>query len=580
MGAFPPGTLIASRFSLESLVANESGSWVYLARDTQAEAPPAGGGAAAPVLVVLRLISPAAVGPRRALLAADLGKAQRLTHKNLLRLIAFGEHEGQLYVVSEAPNGHSLRQIIDASRAQNATVGAQAAHTLLGHVANALTEVHHVLPHGALSPAVVHVERSGRVCLADVGLARGVPGLARRGAPAGFSDATYIAPEVVAGASASVPSDVYSLAVILYEALTGAPPTAPYQAPSQIDPSLSPSVDAVLARALAAAPQARPATAAALVEELGMALGIGLPMGGIPAGRNAPGSGPLGSSGARRFNPAEAAGLDADTERWLVQKDRLDYGPYSMAQIKHELERGTFAGHHMIVDTETGERVPLKEHPQLGEFTRLSERRLEAARRARAEQSLEVTEKKKSRVIFTVVGLLLIGVGLGAGYYILNRKAAESDALASRVGEADVDAFLKGVKLDFTQHKKARPAGRRSGGGSSKGGADEWNNDMVLGDVTKGGGDESLSDDEIQRVMMGNYRKLVPCVMEEKRRNPGTSDFDIDFVVLGSGKVSAVKANGHQNGPLASCVLGRMQSFGFRKFNGNKTIASWSMAIR
>jgi hypothetical protein len=55
---------------------------------------------------------------------------------------------------------------------------------------------------------------------------------------------------------------------------------------------------------------------------------------------------------------------------------------------------------------------------------------------------------------------------------------------------------------------------------------------------------------------------------------------NIDFVVRGSGKVSAVKVNGQRGGPFPGCVLSRMQGFGFPKFNGTKTIASWSMSMR
>jgi len=104
---------------------------------------------------------------------------------------------------------------------------------------------------------------------------------------------------------------------------------------------------------------------------------------------------------------------------------------------------------------------------------------------------------------------------------------------------------------------------------------------MNIGDVTKsGGGDETLDDNVIQRVMMGSYRSLVPCIMQEKHRSPGLSDVSIDFVVRGSGKVSAVKVNGQRGGAFPGCVLGRMQSFNFPRFNGSKTIASWSMSMR
>jgi hypothetical protein len=51
----------------------------------------------------------------------------------------------------------------------------------------------------------------------------------------------------------------------------------------------------------------------------------------------------------------------------------------------------------------------------------------------------------------------------------------------------------------------------------------------------------------------------------------------LDFVVRGNGKVSAVKVNG-QKGAFASCILSRMPTF--PKFNGSKTIASWSMSMR
>ena len=70
--------------------------------------------------------------------------------------------------------------------------------------------------------------------------------------------------------------------------------------------------------------------------------------------------------------------------------------------------------------------------------------------------------------------------------------------------------------------------------------------------------------------MMGNYRKLVPCLMDEKRRSPGLKDMDLEFIVAGNGKVSAVKVNGQRQGPFSGCVLNRMQSFNFPKYNGSR----------
>ena len=173
----------------------------------------------------------------------------------------------------------------------------------------------------------------------------------------------------------------------------------------------------------------------------------------------------------------------------------------------------------------------------------------------------------------------------GIGFYVLTRaERSGGGKLASREEEAEVDAFLKDVKINFASahvaKKGDKSAVRHSPGGGAANDA-EFNNDVTLGDVTKaGGGDETLDDGVIQKVMMGNYRSLVPCIMQERHKEPGLSDISLDFVVRGTGKVSAVKVNGQRGGPFASCVLGRMQTFGFPKFNGTKTIASWSMQMR
>jgi len=177
----------------------------------------------------------------------------------------------------------------------------------------------------------------------------------------------------------------------------------------------------------------------------------------------------------------------------------------------------------------------------------------------------------------------LLAVVGGVGWYVLSRKDMAGGKLASREEEAEVSSFLKDVKLSFQKAsvRKHGSGGHRSSGGA-KGDDADFNNDMNLGDVSnaKSGGDETLDDDVIQNVMMGHYRSLVPCIMQERHKSPGLSDINIDFVVLGTGRVSAVKVNGQRGGAFPGCVLGRMQGFGFPKFNGNKTIASWSMSMR
>jgi serine/threonine-protein kinase len=619
-GQIPAGATVGARFRIEALVQQDGASQTYRATDLGQGIPAA-----------VRVIPLRALGPAAAQLEADVERASALPHKNLVEMLMVGRESDFYFVATELLDGQTLREFIDGKQREGRGVSFKGACNLVTHIANGLEKAAAFMPHGGLSPANVWVNRAGRVKVADLGLCRTLTVLGRRGAPDGTPDHIYMAPEVVAGGPASPASDVYSLGVILYEVLTGRPPAAPLRPASQIAADAPPSVDAIIQRAVQRAPEARfhspmelrQALAAALAspEAPGPAPAPGATEGTAATRRamapievqeqarppqpqahpqphaQAPGSfphpgapapaGPAPAEGGRltlgrSFNVAEAAGGVADDtqERWLIQKDRLDFGPFSLAQIRAQIERGEIIGEHMIVDSDTGDRKKVKDFLPLREFTKVAERRLEQTRRARAEHQHENIEKRKSFVTAIIVTSLVVVVGGGLTWYIMSRKAAEGGKLASREEEAEVNAFLKGVKLNFEKAHVAKRGGGHKGGTRIADNDADFNNDMTLGDVTKGGGgDETLDDDVIQNVMMGHYRSLVPCIMQEKHKNPGVSDVNIDFVVLGSGSVKAVRVNG-QKGAFSSCIHDRMQHFGFPKFNGNKTIASWSMSMR
>jgi serine/threonine protein kinase len=237
--------------------------------------------------------------------------AATLRHPHVVTVIDCGvEPGGAAYIVMEYVAGPTLADRLGAGVPP-------AADTLrvAGQVAAALDHAHGAgIVHRDVKPANILLGGEAVARLGDFGIAW----LERDPEPSAaavlLGTPAYMSPEQCEGGTARLgpPSDVYSLAVVLYEMLTGRTPYGHGRpaldghlrqgrppAPSSVNPYLPPEVDAVLAAGMAREPDARPASAGRLVAQLAHALG-----GEGQAARwfepAAPGAGPL--------LPASAAG--------------------------------------------------------------------------------------------------------------------------------------------------------------------------------------------------------------------------------------------------------------------------------
>ena len=237
--------------------------------------------------VALKLLdteASSALGPER--FRREIEVVAQLHHPHILPLYDSGEADGHLYYVMPLVKGGSLRERLARTPALTVTEIASIARD----IGTALDNAHrHGVIHRDVKPANILLDDEHAV-LADFGIAHRVLDESEAeltitglliGTPA------YMSPEQVMGAqSLDARSDIYSLACVVFEMLTGAPPFRSTSAPataarhlhepvpsaSALRPDLSGQVDQVLQTALAKDPALRFPSARTFVEALDAAL--------------------------------------------------------------------------------------------------------------------------------------------------------------------------------------------------------------------------------------------------------------------------------------------------------------------
>jgi serine/threonine-protein kinase len=205
---------LADRYRIERELGRGGMAIVYRAHDVRHDRPVA-------LKVLLPQIS-SALGSERFL--QEIRVTARLRHPHILPLFDSGDAAGFLFYVMPLVEGESLRSRL--SREPALTV--DEAVRLAVEVADALGHAHaQGIVHRDVKPENILLE-NGHAMVADFGIARAVRAtddtrLTRAGLTIGTPD--YMSPEQAGGDSdVDGRSDLYSLACVLFEMLTGTPP--------------------------------------------------------------------------------------------------------------------------------------------------------------------------------------------------------------------------------------------------------------------------------------------------------------------------------------------------------------------
>src|SRR4051794_21180617 len=208
-----------------------------------------------------------------------------LTHPNVTQVFDFdegGESSDELpYIVMEYVDGQPLCDLL----AEKGTLTDQQTWSILSQTAAALEAAHAIgVVHRDIKTGNILVCSDGRVKVTDFGIARAVDEAGTTQTGFLMGTATYLAPELLRGQSATPASDLYALGVVAYECLTGRPPFVGELAdvidaqqresvpplPDTVTPALRDLVTALLAKD----PADRPSDAAVIAAQALQAAGV------------------------------------------------------------------------------------------------------------------------------------------------------------------------------------------------------------------------------------------------------------------------------------------------------------------
>lgn len=207
-GGFVPGTILANRFRIVSLVGRGGMGDVYRADDLEL-----GQAVALKFLVKAAVRDPAALDRFR----GEVRNARQITHPNVCRVYDIGEHEGRTFLSMEYVDGEDLSSLLR----RIGRLPPAKANELAQQICAGLAAAHsRQILHRDLKPSNILVDGRGHAHITDFGLATRAD--EDTGEVAGTP--AYMAPEQFQRDPATTRTDLYALGLVLYELYTGKRP--------------------------------------------------------------------------------------------------------------------------------------------------------------------------------------------------------------------------------------------------------------------------------------------------------------------------------------------------------------------
>lgn len=617
------GDIIGGKFLVNRYLGSSDGATSYLCRDQTRDRE-----------VVIKLIPANLMTPAQ---QQGLGEAVKLsaklgTHRNLTGTYGMGKApDGQTFVAQEFVDGYSLSRLVATRREKRLRLGMRDVFTVIAHLCHVLEVVHKHMAHGVLTPYNVYVNRKGVLKLTNLAFGHAAAMMLHPEGKGPYHDSIYVAPEVSRNpATLSPASDIYSLAMLAIELLKAEGLPADRDMARRAISSVMAEYPTRLTQLLFSALDQDPAKRPALLEFYQIfeetARAQGATLGHPPTEAElpiepavAPETNAQVAAANQAANPTEeeedlfnipelqnaadrssSFGVFRDSEeeeegQYLVQKNGLDYGPFTVEQVLAQLRTDEINENTQVLHRLTQERVALIDAPDFAaavkEYIPIREERRRKEAAARAELQRKV--KKGGLAIFYVGIVAGLFVLAGMIYVLVNQPdpealpmdkafasldfkllpppkefktvAVDSSLMKSifdpKASDEEIASKLKSLK------KKRRPSNK--GAGSGKPGDDEENVTEI--DMSAGSKDgRILSDGEINEVIMGNFGSLRRCIVKELQSNSNFKKITVQFFIRPSGTTGGVKVqeSNYSGKEVGRCLIGQFRQMKFPMHSG------------
>jgi TonB family protein len=217
--------------------------------------------------------------------------AAQLNHNNIIHIYDLGKTQGTYFIAMEYVEGHDLKTILKRGVDRDQPLGVELSLFIASKVAAALDYAHRrrdfedkdmSLVHRDVSPQNVLISQEGDIKLCDFGIAKAASKASHTQAGALKGKLQYMSPEQAWGKPIDRRSDIFALATVLFELLSGRKlftgdneisileqvREARVVRPSELNDEVTPEIDAVVLKALNKEPSARYQTAGEMARDI------------------------------------------------------------------------------------------------------------------------------------------------------------------------------------------------------------------------------------------------------------------------------------------------------------------------